>query len=234
MKKIMLSLASISMLLMACGTEGIEAPVVAFDDSATTTRNKTTDSVNPAKSWVLDDLLDVADEKELIVLFGANRVVYDTIRGPEGTFTMGTKLMKGTSNEVELIWYNDTARARVASVKIAKHFYDKPLKDTLHWKTKAGVLPGMSLEELQKINSNAFGFSGLGWDYGGAVINWNSGTLASTNIFVQLDVPELTGFSETEMAQFTGEQTVMSNLPILKRVPLRVTEVILNAENRDE
>ncbi len=225
----MFSLVGISMLIMACGPEGIEAPVVAFDDSETTAHNTTTDSVNPAKSWLLDDLLKVNDEKQLIAFFGAKQVVYDTIRGPEGTFTMGTKLMKGTSNEVEIIWYNDTAHARVASVKIAKHFYDKPLKDTLFWKTKAGVLPGMGLDELQKINGNAFGFSGLGWDYGGAVIDWNNGTLANTNVFIQLDVPELTGFSETEMAQFTGEQTVMSNLPILKRVPLKVTEVILNA-----
>ncbi|MGL4599897.1 MAG: hypothetical protein ACRCYO_20410 [Bacteroidia bacterium] len=229
MKKIILPLACFAAFFMSCSESGVPVPVVEFSNADSVLEKTRIDSSNPAKSWILDELLQVVNEQKLIELFGANRVVYDTIRGPEGTFTMGTKLMKGTSNEVEIIWYNDTARARVASVKISKHFYDKPLKDTLFWKTKAGVLPGMGVEEVQKINGNAFGFSGLGWDYGGAVIDWNGGSLANSNVFVQLDVPALEGFSEAEMTQFTGEQTVMSNLPILKRVPLKVTEVILNA-----
>jgi hypothetical protein len=46
------------------------------------------------------------------------------------------------------------------------------------WRLDNGVTLGMSLAELAARNGRPVGFSGLGWDYGGAISDWQGGKLA--------------------------------------------------------
>ena len=46
------------------------------------------------------------------------------------------------------------------------------------WRDANGLHPGMPLERIVERNGKPVGFSGLDWDYGGIITDWNDGKLA--------------------------------------------------------
>ena len=60
------------------------------------------DTITTANKFILEDLLNIADEKALIAKYGADHVKYDTIWGPEGDFGFGTYIDKGSVDAVQI------------------------------------------------------------------------------------------------------------------------------------
>ena len=77
-------------------------------------------------------------------------------------------LFPSTEKQVEIVLEDSTANANVKAVILTR---------SSAWSTKAGVVPGMTLRELEALNGKAFLFYGGGWDQGGYVTNWNNGQL---------------------------------------------------------
>jgi hypothetical protein len=188
------------------------------DDSGT---KKPTESIpsDTAKTVYLEDLLKIKSEAELKAKFGAARVTYDTIWGPEGAFTMGTYLDKGKPDEVEITWDDSLRREGVTYVSIEAG-YDSQGRAIFNnkWSSSTGLRLGLNIDDLEKLNGKPFIFSGLDWDYGGGV-NWNGGKMEKTHIGATLghnnNESQLT---EEEMSVIMGDHDVKSDDPVVKKV----------------
>jgi hypothetical protein len=162
----------------------------------------------------LDDLLKIKNEEELKKIFGAENVTHDTVWGAEGMFFIGTKLFGRTPDEVVFNWTDTLNNANLYSVSI-ECYYDRITGKTSfgkRWKTKAGIMLGTSLKELNTMNGKEFSFSGLGWDYGGNVSSWNDGKLEKSGIAVTLDV-SADEIMPAEYDKIVGDVLISSNDP---------------------
>ena len=99
-----------------------------------------------------------------------------TIDGPEGTTYEGYALFPGTPREVFVTYL--PARRLAFDVRRS----DSP------WTGYGGRFrAGMTLDELTALNGQPVTFSGLGWDYGGYVLDWNGGALDDLTVRLDYD-----------------------------------------------
>lgn len=77
-------------------------------------------------------------------------------------------LFPNSKKQIEIVLEDSTQQAHVKAVVIGKNSI---------WTTRAGVIPGMTLRELEALNGRPFLFYGGGWDQGGYVTNWKDGQL---------------------------------------------------------
>jgi hypothetical protein len=180
--------------------------------------------MEPTGENYIEDLLTIKDEKELKSKFSADRVTYDTIWGPEGTYTMGTYLDKGSVNEVQVWWEDSLHRSGVASVVISALYANEKYIYGSSWSSKSGVKLGMTTVELEKVNGRMFNFSGFEWDYGGGVMSWNNGKLENAKVGVTLTAGD-GKLTEDEMTLVIGDQEVKSDDPVVKKMQPRVIKV---------
>ncbi|MGL5891284.1 MAG: hypothetical protein ACRC3B_15450 [Bacteroidia bacterium] len=181
----------------------------------------------------LDSLLLFKSEAELRKVFGENNLKYDTAWGPEGTNWLCTYLYQGTPDEVQITWQNETERSGIIMLKISAGIAnDQPVSYKGRWKVKAGVLPGITLAQLEQLNAKPFMFSGFGWDYGGGVSGWDGGKLENSGISVQLQESPLIyeSMEQNELARVLGDQQVSSSEPVLDKMNVQVLEVMLSPE----
>lgn len=173
------ALAAVVLLLVACGRN--DPPNAAPAAPATTatapapTAAPPTASAEPAGlDYVLPGALapDVGPE-QLRRLFGAANVkIDDTLPGPEGESFRGVVLFDGDPTRRAVLHYQDERTLRgLALVEVRE--------PTTRWRLDNGVAIGQSLAELERRNGKPIRFSGLGWDYGGTVTDWNGGKLGS-------------------------------------------------------
>jgi len=100
---------------------------------------------------LLDSLLYISDEDELKVRYGADHVRdMSNIRGDgKGSFA---SLFDGTSVHVFLEWNHDInprTNRGVHRVKISQEHLLAPRSGVRKWTTGAGIVPGMTLKELE-------------------------------------------------------------------------------------
>jgi hypothetical protein len=219
-------------LLLTAGCGGNAA-----DEKTNAPQNTTAQTQAPAVSTtsLLDSLVLINSEAELRKLYGDAHVTFDTLWGPEASWELATYLFKGTSDELAIVWQNNTSRSKPAFVKLSAQMEaDKPIEYKGRWKTKAGILPGLTLDRLQAINGKPFNFSGFGWDYGGGVADWNGGTLDKSGISVQLiESPAVYEFMEQdELALVTGDHLVSSDERVLKKMNVQVISVLFTPNDR--
>jgi hypothetical protein len=111
-----------------------------------------------------------ASEASLVEAFGRDRVVADTIDGPEGSTFEATILFPDNLNRrLAVLWHDEAGRARPAAILV---------RDESRWAAPGGITLGMSLAEVEAANGEPFNLSGFGWDYGGSA-GFQSGKLAS-------------------------------------------------------
>lgn len=151
--------------------------------------------------------------EELLNTYGAE-VTAATLYGPEGITYAGYKLYPGTPAEAEFT-----------------HFEDEPLVFTIKqpaspWTGMDGRLRiGMSLAELVALNGQPITFFGLGWDYGGYVMNYNGGTLRDYTI--RLDATA----GENFPASLSGDQEISTQgIQSLAEVPVAVSSISVSLE----
>lgn len=100
--------------------------------------------------------------------FGANNVKLDDIAGAEGATFRGLVLFADDPQRRAEIFPRDDATQRgVAAIRVSGK--------KSRWHADNGLHPGMTLAELVAGNGKPLTFSGLGWDYGGNVLDWHGG-----------------------------------------------------------
>jgi hypothetical protein len=215
------------LLAAACGS-----PATPENNTGSIARADTPVTVNTPVT-LIDSLLQYNSEAALRTQFGQANVKTDTLWGPEASWEMATFLYKDTPDEVAIVWQNDQPQSSIAYLRLSSPMVaDKPIEYKGRWKSKTGVLPGITLEQLEAINGKPFKFSGFGWDYGGGSAGWEGGKLEKSGISVQLvESPEVYAFMEQpELARVLGDQIVLSSEPVLKKMKVQVQAVILSPE----
>ncbi|QWF18411.1 hypothetical protein [Lysobacter capsici] len=175
---------SLCALLSACERHAAmpaPAPAAATTPSPATTASAQTAAAittEPAAQAVSEYVLpgalapDVGPER-LKQLFGAANVrIDDHLPGPEGEDFRGVILFADDPGRRAVLHYQDEQQLRgLAFVSVRE-------SDT-RWRLDNGIVMGMRLSELARLNGKPIRFSGMGWDYGGTVTDWNGGKLAS-------------------------------------------------------
>lgn len=103
------------------------------------------------RATLLDSLLYISNEDELRARYGSDHVRdMSNIRGDgKGSFA---SLFDGTSVHVFLEWNHDInprTNRGVRRVKISQEHLLKPRSGVRKWTTGAGIVPGMTLKELE-------------------------------------------------------------------------------------
>jgi hypothetical protein len=161
-------------------------------------------------------------EQTLIAQFGKANVKREMIYVAEGTEEAGTVLFpKDPARRVEIVWKNKKARKSPEWLRV-------PAES--RWNV-FGLANGMPLAELVKRNGRDFRFSGFGWDYGGGITDWRGGTLATLggkSCHVGVSIDALEPFDEKALEKVSGDQEVASSSPHLKKLKVRVTELVVS------
>ncbi|MFN8356761.1 MAG: hypothetical protein U0Y10_20070 [Spirosomataceae bacterium] len=192
-----------------------------------TRKNENTKGQPVGDALYLEDLLNVKNHEELVQRFGAANVKKDTmIPGPEGTTLKGTLLFPGTDDEVEVYWANDSTYESLRNARILAKFNNSETPTfTTRWQSRSGLKLGLNLAQVLELNEKDFLLSGLGWDYGGYVSDWQKGKLDEKQLqarFIEQGNNQLT---EAESSTIMGDQSVSSSAPALKKITLVVSEV---------
>ncbi|MEH6417733.1 hypothetical protein [Pseudomonas sp. CGJS7] len=146
------------------------APAVQQEAAAET---PTQPVLAPVADYVLPGPLapDTGPE-QLRQLFGADNVeIGEHLPGGEGTELRGVILFPRDSTRRAYLYFQDSQHLRGLS---AAAIVDRDTR----WHLDTGLRMGLSLAELARLNGKPIQFSGLGWDYGGTIADWNGGKLA--------------------------------------------------------
>lgn len=127
----------------------------------------------PVRDYVLPGALapDIGVE-QLRQLFGAGNVVIDEhLPGAEGEQFRGVRLFPDDPARRARLYFQDSETLHGLSLAIVDDAGSR-------WRLDNGVGIGMPLAQLARLNGKPLRFSGLDWDYGGTVSDWNGGALA--------------------------------------------------------
>lgn len=156
-------------------------------------------------------------EAELISLLGAEQVKRDVMALGEGEEAEVTSLFPGNKEkELQILWDIPFTKPLVVNVIGTA------------WKTKEGVILGISLKDLEKINQSSFELSGYGWDYEGSVLNYGSGLLSKydNTLLVRFnDADAAQRVSESEFATILGDNSFSSDNQILQKMNPIITDM---------
>jgi hypothetical protein len=154
-------------------------------------------------------------ENDLVQTFGAQNVKRQDIYLGEGNAAPGFVIFGDTRNAVEVHYDTSIVKDRPALLRISEEGTD--------WESKHGITVGTTLEELVRINGKPITFWGFGWDYGGAVSNWNGGKIDSRLMIVLDDTRRNTPES------LLGEREISSVSPEIdvKKIVVKVINVRL-------
>ena len=135
-------------------------------------------------------------ENDLVQTFGVQNVKRQEIYLGEGATAPGFVIFGDTRNAVEVYYDTSFVKDRPALLRITEEGTD--------WKSPEGITIGTTLEELVRINGKPVTFWGFGWDYGGAVSNWNGGKIDAGLMLVLNDTRKSTPES------LLGEKEILS------------------------
>ncbi|MGO1073081.1 hypothetical protein [Lysobacter sp. CA199] len=176
------SIAALALALSACDRPASDAqnpaPTVTKQPSATNAvaadaADKARPTLAPIADYVLPGALapDLGPE-QLRQLFGAANVAIDErLNGAEGEQFRGVIVYPQDSTRRAYLYFQDEQNLRGLSTVTVRD------RDT-RWRLDTGLRMGMPLAELARLNGKPIRFSGLDWDYGGVVDDWNGGKLA--------------------------------------------------------
>jgi hypothetical protein len=103
--------------------------------------------------------------------FGAAQVKVEELSGAEGETAPGLAIFgSDPSRRIEVFMHDMDKRQGIDTLRVGGK--------TSRWHIDNGVHLGMTLDELVALNGKPIQFSGMGWDYGGGILNWNGGKLA--------------------------------------------------------
>lgn len=134
----------------------------------------------------------------------------------EGFCTDGTRVFPGSADEIDVAW-QDASRSRVAFVRTTG--------PSSRWATSSGVRVGSLLTDLERLSGTVLTFSGFGWDYGGG-LDWREST-GGVGLRLAFDPADAeTGAVAPGADEIFGDRPVRSDHPLIRRLRVRVTEII--------
>ena len=164
--------------------------------------------------------------ESLTGMFGLMNVIDAEIPEAEGLSEQGTLVFPGSQSQVEIVWQNPTIRQSLRRVRIRG--------DASNWQMSNGLELGLDLKSIEMLNGASFELTGFGWDYGGTVMSWENGALASDmgdgclwNVRFQADFSQIPIENIEEHGTVLGEATFSSRHPIMQALNPMVVEISL-------
>jgi hypothetical protein len=112
-----------------------------------------------------------SDYRRIEQVFGAANLRNEAIDAAEGETQQATILYPDDpQRRLEIFWADAASKRRPATIRTRE--------EGSRWRV-AGIGIGSSLPDVAGINGRPFKLSGFGWDYGGLVLDWSGGTLAT-------------------------------------------------------
>ncbi len=152
--------------------------------------------------------------------YGKDNVVTGEVPGPEGMTYVATTIYPGDAErEMQVRWWDEDAVKDFAGVTLGKG-------DT----GPLGIKVGMSVEEVEAINGEPFGFFGFFWDYGGGG-SFQSGKLAEVPGGCIVNVrmtPTLDPLPEDISNAISGDRELRSDQKEVRAAKVVVEEINLN------
>ena len=122
--------------------------------------------------FVLPGPLSGATEPDgLRRIYGAPNVVEGDVPGAEGEMFHGVVLFPKDPDRRAYVYFQD--EKTLTGLSMVRVF-----GPASRWKLDDGIAIGTPLSELLRRNGKPIRFSGLDWDYGGTITDWNGGKLA--------------------------------------------------------
>ncbi|HET9250952.1 MAG TPA: hypothetical protein VFP58_02395 [Candidatus Eisenbacteria bacterium] len=159
-------------------------------------------------------------EIDLQMGYGAQNVRPATVQLGEGETASGTVVFPDDSTQrIEVLWH-DTAQRRYPAAAILAGTKSQ-------WQLPRGITLGTTLHDLERMNGRPFFLAGFGWDYAGAVLSWNGGSLDSifgtdTRLFLR---PPPDGNADAHQAQAMGDRPFSSSSHPMRAINPRVARI---------
>lgn len=149
-----------------------DKPVAVAAATAVAERERERPALSPVSDYLLPGAL-AADlgPAQLRELFGAANVrIDDHLSLGEGEEVRGVVLYPDDAGRRAYVYFQDPQALRGLSAVSVRDAGSR-------WRLDNGLRMGLSLAELARLNGKPIRFSGLDWDYGGQVLDWNGGAL---------------------------------------------------------
>ena len=175
----------------------------------------------------LGPLTAAATRADLSRLFPGAPSKDDEIELAEGVLEPATQVA-----DLAIVWSGKSEDARPSRIFICRG----RRRTSCQWQTADGITLGVHLERLEQLNGRPFSISGFGFDYGGNVLSWNGGKLARLDCGPRLiltldgnrgrDGRLTVDLTPDERHSITGDKTVASDTPAMRKVDPSVTEMV--------
>jgi hypothetical protein len=167
-------------------------------------------------------------ESDLVKRFGKDHVVRDSIFGFDDGPQPGTVLFRDRAEARAQVFWDDPV------TRLRPHMITVRATGTA-WMTLTGIVPNMTLRDLEKMNGRPFRMSGF-WGEGGTggrVISWAGGRLeprkaSGCELNVQLQPAYDGSDDQTAFRQVRSGANYSSGHPALQRLNPRVVSLSLN------
>ena len=166
-------------------------------------------------------------ESDLVARFGGEHVVRDSVAGFDDGPQPGTVLFRDRPEaSAQVFWKDPATRVRPDMISIRAA--------GTAWTTSTGIVPGMTLRDLEKMNGRPFRMSGFSREggTGGTVISWAGGRLeprkaSGCTLDVQLQPAYDGSDDEASLRQVRSGPNFSSGHPALQRLNPRVVSLSL-------
>lgn len=199
----------------------------AAESNTATTGNSSTGTENTAapaapatdtRNWEVRPLFQVRTPEQLVEMYGANNVTqHDAINLAGDKDGEAYIIYPDTDNELEVQFDGENG-----NIVTFSHYPSK-------WKSPYGIKAGDPLDKLAKVNGRPFKFNAFEWTNGGTVSSWNGGALEGKSVIVVLKANN-TG-DPKQYDQVTGDKTLRSDLPALKKLDVVIESIAFKAAN---
>ncbi|MCW3468023.1 hypothetical protein [Chitinophaga nivalis] len=196
----------------AATADNQETTATTSETASNTTNTPAAATVTDTRNWEVKPLFQLRTPEQLVELYGANNITQR-----DATNLAGNKdgeayvIYPDTDDELEVQFDGENGNVLTFS-----HFPSK-------WKSPYGIKAGDPLEKLIKVNGRPFKINGFEWTNGGIVSNWQGGALEGKGVVIMLKANN-TGDPKL-YDQVTGDKTVRSDLPALKKLDVIIQSV---------
>ena len=172
-------------------------------------------------------LTSTTSEADLVARFGKENVVRDSVVGSDDGPEPGTVLFPTRPEaRAQVFWNDPETRLRPSAIQVGE--------GGTAWRTATGIVAGMTLRDLERMNGRLFRMSGFSREggNGGSVISWSGGRLeppftSGCELHVQLQ-PVYDGSIDPIFSQVQSGPNYSSGHPALQRVNPRVVSLALS------
>jgi len=176
-----------------------------------------------------------SSEQELILLFGKQNVIRDTIHVCDGYDGPGTVVYPNDELHNMLIVWTDTKKYRYPEFVIIRGSRSA-------YRTREGVSLGTTMKELEKLNGKPFSFYGFEWDFQGLILDWGGGKLGyqrelteaedSGSMSVSLTLGNTDNVPWEEISTIIGDKVVSSQDKTAQKLNPTVNNILVNLKRK--